>query len=47
MKKIKIIDLRETILEDNNADADRLREELKNKKICLMNLIEMIWTLSY
>lgn len=35
----KIIDLKESILEDNDADADKLREELKKKKICLMNLM--------
>ena len=30
-RSMKIIDLKKTILEDNDADADRLREELKKK----------------
>lgn len=34
-----IIKLKETILQDNDADAHVLREELKHKKICLMNLM--------
>jgi hydrogenase nickel incorporation protein HypB len=36
---IKIIELKETVLEDNDADARLLREELKKKDICLMNLM--------
>ena len=32
-RSMKIIDLKKTILEDNDADADRLREELKKKNI--------------
>lgn len=39
MDEVKIIELKETILEDNNADAEVLRNELKEKKICLMNLM--------
>ena len=39
MDTAKIIDLKESILEDNDADANRLREELKKQKICLMNLM--------
>ena len=31
-RSMKIIDLKKTILEDNDVDADRLREELKKKK---------------
>ena len=34
-----IIKLKETILQDNDADARVLREELQHKKICLMNLM--------
>ena len=30
-RSMKIIDLKKTILEDNDVDADRLREELKKK----------------
>ena len=32
-RSMKIIDLKKTILEDNDADADRLREELKKKNV--------------
>ncbi|MCR5154482.1 MAG: hydrogenase nickel incorporation protein HypB [Lachnospiraceae bacterium] len=39
MEEVKIIELKESILEDNNADAALLREELKSKKICLLNLM--------
>ncbi len=34
-----IIELKETILQDNDADARVLREELKQKNVCLMNLM--------
>lgn len=36
---MRIIDLKETILEDNDADARLLRDELKAQDICLMNLM--------
>lgn len=36
---MEIIELKQTILEDNDADANVLREELNNKKICLLNLM--------
>jgi hydrogenase nickel incorporation protein HypB len=39
MNEIDIIELKESILEDNNADAEVLRSELKDKKICLINLM--------
>lgn len=39
MKDVDIIELKESILEDNDADAKTLRQELKSKKICLMNLM--------
>ena len=39
MDQVKIIELKESILEDNAADANLLRQELKNKKICFMNLM--------
>ena len=34
-----IIELKETLLQDNDADARVLREELKQKNVCLMNLM--------
>ena len=39
MDQAKIIELKESILEDNDADAILLRQELKEKKICLLNLM--------
>lgn len=39
MDEVKIVELKESILDDNNKDADRLREELKQKRICLINLM--------
>lgn len=35
----KVIELKETILDDNDADAEKLRQSLKGKKICLLNLM--------
>lgn len=35
----KVIELKETILDDNDADAEKLRQSLKEKKICLLNLM--------
>ena len=39
MEDMKIIELKESILEDNDKDADVLRNELKEKGICLLNLM--------
>ena len=39
MDKIKIIELKESVLEDNDQDAANLREELHSKGICLLNLM--------
>jgi hydrogenase nickel incorporation protein HypB len=39
MNEIDIIELKESILEDNDADAAVLRQELKDKKTCLINLM--------
>ena len=38
-RSMKIIDLKKTILEDNDVDADRLREELKKKNVFYMNIM--------
>ncbi len=38
-RSMKIIELKKTILEDNDADADRLREELKKKNVFYMNVM--------
>ena len=39
MEEIKIIELKESVLEDNNADAQALREELRANGTCLLNLM--------
>lgn len=39
MDTVQIIELKESILEDNDRDAQVLREELKEKKVCLINLM--------
>ncbi len=39
MDLVKVIELKESILEDNDQDAAVLRNELKNKKIFLINLM--------
>ena len=36
---VKIIELKESVLEDNHKDAQDLRSELKAKKTCLLNLM--------
>ena len=39
MTDVKIIELKESILEDNDKDAEALRQELKSKGTCLLNLM--------
>ncbi len=39
MDPVKIIELKESILEDNDKDASVLREELRRKKLFLVNLM--------
>lgn len=39
MKEYKVIEVKRSIFEDNNADADRLRQELKNENTFLLNLM--------
>ena len=39
MSQVKIIELKTNILEDNDRTADRLREELKEEKTFLLNLM--------
>ena len=36
---VKIIELKESVLEDNNKDARDLRDQLKAQKTCLLNLM--------
>lgn len=37
--KVKIIEIKESIFADNNADADKLRRQLKEEKTFLLNLM--------
>lgn len=39
MEKIRIIEVKQSIFANNNADADILRKELKNQKTFLLNLM--------
>lgn len=39
MKEIRILKIKESIFEDNNKDAQRLREQLKNENTFLLNLM--------
>lgn len=39
MKEIRILEIKESIFEDNNKDAQRLREQLKNENTFLLNLM--------
>lgn len=39
MKEIRILEIKESIFEDNNQDAHRLREQLKSENTFLLNLM--------
>lgn len=39
MDEVRIIEIKKSIFEDNDKDADRLREELKEKGVFLLNLM--------
>lgn len=39
MEKMKVIEIKQSVFEDNNADADRLRAQLKKEKTFLLNLM--------
>ena len=39
MEEVRIIDLKESILADNDADADKLREELAAEKTVYINVM--------
>ena len=36
---VRIIELKESVLEDNNRDAEALRRQLRSQKTCLLNLM--------
>ena len=39
MDKVKVIEVRESVFANNDREADRVREKLKSKKTCLINLM--------
>ena len=39
MQDFKVIEVKRSIFEDNNADADKLRAELKSEGTFLLNLM--------
>ncbi|MBS5934506.1 MAG: hydrogenase nickel incorporation protein HypB [Clostridiales bacterium] len=39
MDKFKVIEIKQSVFEDNDADANRLREELRQEKTFLLNLM--------
>ena len=39
MDKVKVIEVRESVFANNDREADRVREKLKSKKTCLLNLM--------
>lgn len=39
MEPVKVIEIKKSVFEDNGRDADRLRAELKEKKLFLLNLM--------
>ena len=39
MEEVKIIQVKQSVFEDNNRDADRLRSQLKEQKTFLLNLM--------
>ena len=39
MNEIKIIEVKESVFADNNADAQRLRDQLKEEKTFLLNVM--------
>ena len=39
MKNLKVIQIKQSVFADNNADADRLRAQLKEEKTFLLNLM--------
>ena len=39
MEEIKIIEVKQSVFEDNNKDAEELRKKLKEEKTFLLNLM--------
>lgn len=39
MDKVRVIEIKESVFENNDREADKLRAQLKEQKTCLMNLM--------
>ena len=39
MQEVKVIEIKKSVFAENEKDADVLRVELKNKGVCLLNLM--------
>ena len=39
MDEVRVIEIKKSIFDDNDKDANRLREELKKKGVFLLNLM--------
>ena len=39
MNEVKVIEIKKSVFAENEKDADALRGELKNKEVCLLNLM--------
>ncbi len=39
MKNFKVLEIKQSVFDNNNRDADNLRQELKDKKVFLLNLM--------
>ena len=39
MDKVRVIEIKESVFENNDREAEKLRQELKKEKTCLMNLM--------
>ena len=39
MDEVKVIEIKKSIFDENNKDADNLRSDLKKRKIFLLNVI--------
>ena len=39
MDKVRIFEIKQSVYENNDQEAERLRQRLKSEKTCLMNLM--------
>ena len=43
MDEVKVIEIKKSIFDENNKDADNLRSDLKKRKIFLLNVMSSPW----